>query len=235
MQSPIAIGFDFDHTLGLDNKLERTVALEMARSLGSTSDGADLEAAIDDALARSRAGEVPIEIAIAGFLERFAPAGSATLERAENFREEVVGRAADFITALPGAHELLAALDAADVPYALLTNGWSPFQEEKARVFGFRGPVFVSERIGVRKPTPEAFAVLAKHFALPATSLWYVGDDPETDIAGAAAAGFTTVWFDWEDRTYPQGVVAPHYTIRNLSELIPLLQGRRDALANLKE
>ena len=34
MASDFAVGFDFDHTLGIDNKLERTVALDMLASLG---------------------------------------------------------------------------------------------------------------------------------------------------------------------------------------------------------
>lgn len=239
MQAPIAVGFDFDHTLGIDNKLERTVALEFLADLAernSTSyDATAAEHAMDDLLARSRAGEMPIETAVAGLFEGFAPAGSAIVDLAQDFRDAVVARASDYVRALPGANELLAALDERGIPYALLTNGWSPLQEEKARILGFRGSVYVSERIGSRKPAREAFDVLTKHFELPAESIWYVGDDPQTDIAGAAAAGFTTVWFDWEGRSYPPDAVAPQHTIRSLHELIALLQGRGDALANLKE
>lgn len=234
MSAQIAVGLDFDHTLGLDNKLERTVALEMlgehALARGVAYDVAEAEVAIDDDLARSRGGGAPVELAIAGFFERFAPAGSASLDTAQEFRDRVVARAPEFVKPVPGADELLEALDAAGIPYALLTNGWSPLQEEKARLIGFRGSVFVSERIDARKPDRAAFDQLLKHFALPASAVWYVGDDPETDVAGAVAAGLTSVWFDWEGRSYPQELARAHHTIANLSELPALLQGRTDRL-----
>ncbi len=239
MPAPIAVGFDFDHTLGIDNKLERTVALEMLRSLalakGIAYDGAAAELAIDAALTRSRGGEVAIEVAIAGFFESFAPAGSATMDTAQDFRDTVVARAPAYIEALPGAGAMLGALDALGIRYAILTNGWSPLQEEKARLCGFRGSVYVSERVNARKPAREAFDLLTKHFELPPEQLWYVGDDPEMDIAGAAAAGMTTVWYDWERRSYPAGIARPAHTIASLDELPALLQGRVSGFANRSE
>lgn len=234
MSAPLAIGFDFDHTLGIDNKLERVVALDMLRDFARAKeisyDPAEADAAIDDVLARTRAGDVPVEVAIAGFFERFAHAGAATFDAAQEFRDAVVARAPEFVAALPGAVAMLAALDAAGVRYAILTNGWSPLQEEKARLIGFRGSVFVSERLDARKPARSAFDQLLKHFELPATQIWFVGDDPDMDIAGAAAAGMTTVWYDWEGRTYPQAVAPAHHTISDLSELPGLLQGRAAGL-----
>ncbi|GAC1540653.1 MAG: hypothetical protein NVS3B16_03030 [Vulcanimicrobiaceae bacterium] len=239
MPAPIAVGLDFDHTLGIDNKLERTVALEMLSELalgkGIAYDAAEAETAIDDVLEHSRSADTAIDIAIAGFLERFAPSGSATLDTATDFRDNVVARAPSHIVAQPGADALLAALDAQGIRYAILTNGWSPLQEEKARLIGFRGSVFVSERIGARKPDRGAFDFLAKHFELPPAQIWYVGDDPEVDIAGAAAAGMTSVWYDWEGRTYPSDMARPTHTIAALDELPALLQGRMDGLAKLKK
>lgn len=234
MTAPLAVGFDFDHTLGLDNKLERTIALEMlagyARSRDARYDPAEAEREIDEVLARSRGGGAPIELAIAGFFGQFVPTGAAALDTAQDFRDTVVARAPEFVTALPGAASLLASLDEAGIKYALLTNGWSPLQEEKARLIGFRGSVFVSERIDARKPEPAAFDLLLKHFDLPATAVWYVGDDPVADVAGAAAAGLTSVWFDWEGRSYPQDLARAHHTIASLDELPALLQGRSDRL-----
>jgi len=229
MPSHIAVGFDFDHTLGIDNKLERRTALELLATLaaagGHNYEVSAAEAAIDQVLAAYRNGEQSVEAAIAGFFERFAPSGRATLDYAQDFRDKVVERAGDFVEALPGAQAMLAELDALDVTYALLTNGWSPFQEEKARLIAFRGSVFVSERIGVRKPAREAFEVLAKHFELPLERIWYVGDDPEVDCAGARAQGITTVWFDWEGREYPPQIAQPDHVIHSLDELSRLIQG----------
>ena len=232
MGSNIAVGFDFDHTLGIDNRLERTTALELlaelARSRGVVYDADAADGAIDGVLRAYRYGEQSVEAAIAGFYERFAPGGTTSdvVDEASKFRDAVLERSSKFVEPLPGARELLAELDALRVPYAILTNGWSPLQEEKARQLGFRGPVLVSERIGMRKPSPEAFAALVAAFELPAENVWYVGDDPLADCAGSSAAGLTSVWFDWEKLPYPQDVAPPDHTIATLAELPALLASR---------
>ena len=240
MRSDIAVGFDFDHTLGLDHHLEHAVALEMlariAAERGVAYDAEAASRAMDDTLASYRAGRENVETAVAGFFLRFVPGlGREAVDEAQGFRDAAVGRVPEFVTALPQANETLAALDALGIPYAILTNGWSPLQEEKARAIAFRGPVFVSERIGERKPSPGAFEVMLRHFELPRERVWYVGDDPEGDVAGARGAGLTAVWFDWEARVYPQGIAPPDRTIRALGELVALLQGRADAAANTPE
>lgn len=236
MAQDLAVGFDFDHTLGIDNRLERTTALDMLADYGlargTAYDVAEADGTIDDVLAVYRSGEKTVENAIAGFFERFAPGGgNYVIDEAQKFRERVVERAPQYVAALPGAQEMLAALDALDVPYAILTNGWSPLQEEKARLIDFKGPVFVSERIAARKPTREAFDVLAKYFDLPLERIWYVGDEPETDVVGPQGLGLTAVWFDWESRLYPAALAKPAHTIHALDELPPLLQGRLSAAA----
>ncbi len=232
MAQSIAVGFDFDHTLGMDNRLERTTALDfladVARRRGIVYDSSAAEGAIDSVLLSYRSGAQSLEGAIAGFLERFVPGGTTSdvVDEASAFRDAVIERTERHVEALPGAREMLQALDAMDVPYALLTNGWSPLQEEKARLLGFRGPVFVSERIGQRKPSREAFEYLVNAFDLPVQSVWYVGDDPVSDCAGASEAGLTSVWYDWENVAYPAGLPKPDHTIRALAELPALLEGR---------
>jgi FMN phosphatase YigB (HAD superfamily) len=225
----IAVGFDFDHTLGLDNKVERTVGLEMVRRLaaarGLPYDPEIATAVFDRALASYRNGDVGVETAMEGVLLQLVGPGADNLDEATRFRDDVVVRAPEFVTPLPGARELPAELDSLGVRYAILTNGWSPLQEAKARLIGFEGPVLVSERIGARKPSREAFALLAKQLELPLDALWYVGDDPVVDCAGARAAGLTAVWFDWEGRVYPPEIAAPNYVIHALDELPKLVQG----------
>ena len=242
MQSSLAVGLDFDHTLGLDNQIERTVALvmlaEFARDEGIAYEIADAEVAIDVVLASYRSGNVSVETGIAGFFERFIPVGNKIADRASEFRDAVIARVPEFVRARPETEAFLEKLDAMGIRYALLTNGWSPLQEEKARLIGFRGPVYVSERIGVRKPHPDAFALLAKHFEIPVDELWYVGDDPQTDIAGAAALGITTVWYEEASASFPKDLTRPNHTIRSLAELPAIIhghldQGRLDEATNL--
>jgi len=226
----LAVGFDFDHTLAIDNKLERRVALQMleelARAQAVAYDSADAEAAADEMLHQYRSGGLPLETALPGFFDRFVELGDRAADVTEQFEERVVALAPEAVEALPGLRAMLAALQSSRIPYAILTNGWSPLQEEKARLIGFEGPVFVSERIGVRKPSREAFQFLARHFDMPAADVWYVGDDPALDCAGARASGLKSVWFDWEGKSYPQELDPPDFVIHSLDELPALLQGQ---------
>ncbi len=225
-----AIGFDFDHTLGIDNKVERTVGLEMAEQLarlrGLHFDHELAVGAFDKAVAAARNQGLPIETALEGVFLELAGPGKENGEETGRFREEVVKRAARFVQALPGAETMLAMLDSLGVRYALLTNGWSPLQEEKARLIGFHGPVLVSERIGVRKPSRDAFALLAKQLGVESSSVWYLGDEPAIDCEGARSAGMTDVWFDSGERKFPPELSPPAYVIHALEELPALIQGR---------
>ena len=179
-----------------------------------------------------RTRNMPVETAIEGWLLEIAGSGLENALDAGRFRDLVVSRAPDFVQAIPGVPDLLEALDGLGVRYAILSNGWSPLQEEKARLIGFAAPVFVSERIGVRKPDPQAFRTLVHLFDLPAADVWYVGDQPAIDCAGALAAGLTAVWFDGEGNGYPEGLPRPEHTISSLAELPGLLQGRLSGAAN---
>lgn len=233
MPNDIAIGFDLDHTLVIDNTLERTTALallaEIAAAREIAYDTAAAGTAIDVALVAYRAGDQSLEAAIAGFLQKFVPGGetSDVIDEAQEFRDRVIAAAPSHVEALPGVAELFDRLDALGVPYAILSNGWSPLQEEKARAIAFRGSVFVSERIGARKPTRDAFDILVSHFDLPRERVWYVGDDPKNDCAGAQESGLASVWFDWENVAYPSDLPPPDHVIHTLAELAALVQGRR--------
>jgi HAD superfamily hydrolase (TIGR01509 family) len=230
LRAPLAIGFDFDHTLGIDNKLERTVGVEILERLahqgGCGFDRAEAVAAMDAALAAFRGGPLTLEEALRDEFERVACRGADYTKAIAEFRSTVCKRAPEFIEALPGAREVLAVLAAAGVPHAILTNGWSPLQEEKARLIGFDGGVFVSDELGAWKPAARAFEELVAHLGVAPDRVWYVGDDPVADVAGSRAAGLVSVWFDWEGRAYEPHLAPPHVHVHSLFELAALLQGR---------
>ena len=221
----VAVGFDFDHTLGIDNKLERTafiqIAREHARAEGDVADEALWGATIDTALAAFRGGRLIVDAALQdAFSSVFGHYDSQAIA---DFRQLAVSMVPQYVQALPGVREVLAKLDANAIRHAVLTNGWSPLQESKAAAVGAFCRVLVSERIGVRKPLPEAFIRLAEALQTGAEDIWFVGDDPATDIAGALSAGMTAVWFNWEQRVYPPQLPPPTHTIHEIDELLALL------------
>lgn len=219
-------GFDFDHTLGIDNKLERVAFLRLLEDIcgaGGRYRGTLAEeiARIDDLLQRQREGAFPIEDAV----ERFAAEHGIAQGRsyADRYKDIALRSAGRFVVAEPGVGEMLSGLRARNIPHAILTNGWSPLQERKAQCVSFEGPVLVSASIGAQKPSPAAFAALANALGLPVTDVAYVGDNPRVDVAGAISAGMSGIWFDAEGSSYPGGIPAPAAVIHSLPELLSLL------------
>jgi HAD superfamily hydrolase (TIGR01549 family) len=221
----IAIGFDFDHTLGVDHALERRAFEQYARELGRPLDADEPDAAaeVDTLLARFRAGETTCDQMIAGFARVIGVAGA----RAERWRAICYALVDELVEPLEGARETVAALRKRGIPLAVLTNGWTPLQQKKiARALGGEaiGTILVSDALHAIKPARRAFDALVEALGVPRSDIWYVGDNVRADVAGALAAGLNAVWFDWEGQSYPQDVPPPTLRITRLRELAMLAE-----------
>jgi len=133
----------------------------------------------------------------------------------------------ELVQPMPGAIECIAGLVAEGLPVGILTNGWSPLQEKKiGRALGvFPGPIIVSAAVGAYKPSAKAFLELESALGCDPAGLWYVGDNPITDISGAIAYGLRAVWFNSDGAVYPDGIVKPTFQITDLAELPALVRG----------
>ncbi|MGC1380502.1 MAG: HAD family hydrolase [Candidatus Baltobacteraceae bacterium] len=226
MEPHVGIGFDLDHTLAIDNKLERVAFLRLLEALlerGGRTLGtlADEIGGIDRLLVRQRAGEFSIEDAVRLFVSEHGVAPSES--QVEWFVSAAVRMVPEFVVPLPGAKRTLAALRERGVAIAVLSNGWNPLQRRKAEQAGFDGPLLVSAELGVQKPDRGAFEALLARLGTEPDQTWYVGDDPIGDVAGAAQAGLRAVWIDWEEKTYPPDLAPPARTITALDELLEIV------------
>lgn len=217
-----AVGFDFDHTLGIDNKLERVAFLRLldaACEQGGHCIGTLAEeiVRIDDLLAKQRSGAFTIEEAVRQFMRERGVTGAARF--VEEYKRMAVDMVRTFVIPQPGVREMLAALRARGVPCAILTNGWSPLQQQKAQLVGFEGPVLVSADLDIQKPEPQAFEALARVLGTSLGEIAFVGDTPSSDVAGAIRAGMHGVWLDAEGVTYPHNLPRPSAVIHALEEL----------------
>lgn len=221
-----ALGFDIDHTLGIDNKLERVaflrllddVCAEGGRALGTLVEEI---ARIDELLEQQRAGAFSIEQAVERFVkDRGAREPAGYLSR---YKRMAIDSVPEFFVAQVGARSMLAELRRRDIPCAILSNGWSPLQQRKAQRLGFDGPVLVSDGLGTQKPDAQAFLALSRALASEPGEVAYVGDNPRTDVAAAIAAGMRGVWLDAEGAAYPPGLPEPSAVIHSLAELLTLL------------
>jgi HAD superfamily hydrolase (TIGR01549 family) len=230
---PCAVGFDFDRTLGIDNSLERRAFSQLAAELGTPI---SLEEqihyqAIEALLVPFRDDTMPMAEMIGLFAQSIAPSKAISDTNAEalaeRWRQICFSMVDDSVQAIPGAKACIAGLVAEGVPVGILTNGWSPLQERKiARALGvFPGPIIVSGAVSAYKPSAKAFQALESALGCDPADLWYVGDNPITDITGALAYGLRAIWFNSDAAAFPDDLPKPTAVIRDLAELPALVRG----------
>ncbi|MGH8164812.1 MAG: HAD family hydrolase [Rhodanobacteraceae bacterium] len=222
-----ALGFDFDHTLGLDNKLERVAFMRLLEPI--VADGGAVLGTlheeilrIDALLARQRSGACSIEEAVDGFVRERGVADASGY--ADEYKRFALAGVDAFVVPLPGARECCARMRDLKIPHGILTNGWSPLQQRKAARVGFEGPVIASADIGSQKPAAGAFAALVTALGTDAADVAYVGDNPAIDVAGALGAGLRAVWLDAEGDAYPANVARPTAVIHSLHEVLAFVR-----------
>jgi HAD superfamily hydrolase (TIGR01549 family) len=108
----------------------------------------------------------------------------------------------------------------------LVTNGPSRTQRpkiEQFRLIEYLDLLVVSEEVGVAKPDPAIFRIALEQLGVEAHEALFVGDSPEFDLRGAAAAGLPFVWMNPRGETLPADAPRPIAEIGRLAELVPFL------------
>jgi len=125
-----------------------------------------------------------------GYLLARATRPAAPADVGRWMMEGMLGRAAEGrIDVRPGARELLAAVAAAGVPYALVTSSQRPFADAVLAGTGFRFPVTVtSDDVTRTKPEPEPYLLAAKLLDADPSACVALEDSPN-GVASATEAG----------------------------------------------
>ncbi len=80
----------------------------------------------------------------------------------------------------------------------ILTNGLPSTQRGKVRALGIESlvdaVVYAQEHAPAGKPAHVCFVAVLQRLGVPASQAVFVGDHPDKDIAGAAAAGLHPIW-----------------------------------------
>jgi NAD-dependent SIR2 family protein deacetylase/FMN phosphatase YigB (HAD superfamily) len=238
--SPIAVGFDFDHTLGLDHGLELRALKDIAGEIGCAqqADTDSFQRAMAIALKQFRDGQSTQLDLMTSFRSEL-DAESESVESLQSRWQKRCFQLAQYTTPIPGALELLQWLRAEHIPYAILTNGWSPLQQKKVAVaLGELAPssdaILVSDQIGACKPSIHAFQSLMQcngFISKPKDRIWYIGDNPAGDCGGAIAAGIKTIFFDAEGIPYPHHQLPPNGRVNTFNHIKPILQAHIHAIA----
>lgn len=186
-----AVAFDLDATLvGTERDRETLLAEAVERSgVSEVSREAYLRAHDADLATETRA---PIFETVLGEGETTPVDVQASARRvAEAYREVVE----DALVPVDGAESLLERLRS-DYRTGLLTDGPVRAQRGKLTTLGWGNlfdAVVVTGALAAGKPDRRAFDALVDHLDVPAARVAYVGDHPEFDVDGAAAAGLRPV------------------------------------------
>ena len=136
--------------------------------------------------------------------------------------------AARQFTAFDDVAGLRDATTAAGIPVALVTNGASDSQRGKLAAAGitswFAG-LAISGELGVAKPDPAVFAPALATVDASAgdRGVWHVGDNLAADVAGANAAGITSVWLNRAGAARGVDDAVPALEVTGLTALLPHL------------
>lgn len=121
---------------------------------------------------------------------------------------------------LPGAEEALGTL-ADRYQLGLVTNGGREKQRAKLDALGitdaFETAVFATPETAI-KPEPAPFHHALDESNTSAENAVHIGNSLESDVAGARAAGITTVWIPDDPTDQPADHV-PEYTLESLHDL----------------
>lgn len=132
---------------------------------------------------------------------------------------------------LPGAAALLSQLHGRYRLFAA-SNGTGRIQRSRlagAGISHFFDGLFISEELGAEKPTAAFFdAAFAARPDLQRSETVMIGDSLTSDIAGGAAAGLRTIWFNPRGLPTPADLL-PDAVVRSPAEVEAVLEemGRR--------
>lgn len=100
-------------------------------------------------------------------------------------------------TPFPWSEPLLIELRRLGIRIGIVTNGRFATQQAKIQSCGllpYFDDVLISEEIGIQKPDPHIYFLACKHLNVAMRECLFVGDNANTDIAGARAAGMDCLW-----------------------------------------
>ena len=124
----------------------------------------------------------------------------ATAERlSTELGDEYLSRLGRMSALVPGARELLTELRHRGFKIGILSNGFREVQHNKLHASGIAGMidlVVLSDDIGINKPDRRLFDFAVSQAATSAERCLMIGDNPDTDIAGAKNAGWRALRFN---------------------------------------
>ena len=127
----------------------------------------------------------------------------------------------------PAGRRMLEA--SADRKRCLITNGYGNIQRAKLRQLGLEDgvfdAVFICGEIDIWKPDRRVFEMALEVSGSVPSRTVMVGDNPYTDVAGAASAGIRSIWINHGHLTLGSGDARPTWEVGSVDAAADLLEG----------
>ena len=104
----------------------------------------------------------------------------------------------------------------------IITNGPSDVQWGEVRQVGLEDRVdrvIVAGDIDAFKPDPRIFEAALEGLGIPPQAAVFIGNSADHDVAGAIQAGWSAIWLNRDDDSYPPSLPPPTATVTNLDEV----------------
>jgi putative hydrolase of the HAD superfamily len=107
----------------------------------------------------------------------------------------------------------------------ILSNGFTEMQYQKMNSAGISQDYFeniiLSDIVGVNKPHPDIFKYALDKVGVTSDKVIMIGDNLQTDIAGAYNSGIDQIWFNPENKLSVD--IKPLYIVNSLKEIEKIL------------
>ena len=149
-----------------------------------------------------------------------------TREEAAQFQDEYEVQS-NRLKLFPEVPKLSTALKDKGYRLGILSNGPTEHQLKKITSLGLTQFImshfiFISDELGIAKPDPAIFNIVAKKVNYQPKELLYIGDTWANDVAAPIEAGWQAIWFNHRDRQAGSDH-QPFAVVRNLLEIVDLL------------
>jgi FMN hydrolase / 5-amino-6-(5-phospho-D-ribitylamino)uracil phosphatase len=221
--SPRLVLFDLDDTL-CDH--DGSLRVRLRHSFAAAFNGSPpdyIERIVEESVERSVFGTDH-------FADVLEPYGVTEPERVQAAADVYVSDRFRGLKLFPEAVEVIVTIRQ-QVNIGMITNGPSDIQRQKLGLLGIE-PLFpfilVSEEVDLWKPDPRIFQrAMELGDATPKESV-YIGDNPKHDIAGAKAAGITSIWVNRSESPWSDEGDPPDHQISDLRQIFDILGLRSD-------
>ena len=156
------------------------------------------------------------------FYQVIADAGMEDKKMAEAMSDQFMEVCPHKTAVMPGTYEILEFLKP-NYQMGIITNGFTDTQDIKMKKTGlddFFEMVITSESAKARKPSAEIFNTALSESGARTEEVIMIGDNRATDIGGALAIGWKTIWYTKEVEEAPENC----WKVGHLEEIAAIMK-----------